>query len=84
MKKVHDKMVEQFSGQNKYFRAIEFQETISVEVIDTVDKLDSALDHLVTQKLLAFDVEFCEVQKQHLIESAKDNWIPYPKIAASV
>lgn len=48
MKIVHDTMVGQFSGKNRYFRALEFQKIVSVEVVDTLEKLDSALDHLVT------------------------------------
>lgn len=67
MKFVKDKMVEMYSGRKKCFRAFEFTEFIQIEIVDDVAHMDKVLDYLLKQPFLAFDVEFCEPEKQNIL-----------------
>ena len=84
MKDVTEKMIEAYSGKNKFFRALQFKHVIDIEIVDDVKNLDVMLDYLLTQQFLSFDVEFCELENQNKIESRKGEWNSIPKVAASI
>jgi hypothetical protein len=77
-------MMELYSGKDGCFRALDFTEVIKVVIVDTVEIFDGVLDYLLTQEFLAFDVEFCQTEKQNILEKYKDNWPAYKKLAASI